>query len=1259
MNQNYNNNKYEILDNNSASCEPRYPLAKTPYSELQNMNYKDWLDTSTAGEEASLAISTRTAVKTSIDIVSVLLSAIPIPGFKQVGGILKAIFPFLWPEPQIDIQKIWKEFMEAAEQLVDKKIAEYARSKALAELAGVYNTFVLYQDAAEDFNISPNDPAAQERIRTQFRATNTVMEFAMPSFRATGFEIPLLSVYAEAANLHLLLLRDAVNFGASWGLPKAEIDDRYRDLQTRTTVYTDYCTSTYDQGTKEVQTRPVDLSNNTLYPWCKYDQGDYYGYPLGELKRYSKERYDVLEKWNQYNSYRRDMTLMVLDIVSVWPTYDKNLYPNLNGVKGELTRELYTDIRGSTFPLNSIAAVEAFMIPRPDLFRWLMAMDWYWSYITEGNRWTAGQIITGLQKKIQKTLSPQETLPLDGQTTGNVARPGATFDHYWTEVTTQQWFENRYLQMKTNRGIVSLRLGTIEELSPFYPTGPKGPIYDPSTRTSDIPNHRLSWVSYYPVPDAYNNAFFTYPLMSQLSALGLGWTHNNVDPNNTIVEDRITQIPAVKGYLIDHGATVVRGPGNTGGNLVRLPAYNDQWTQLRVKVRPNSSALSKTFRLRIRYASESNANLFVGKYVDEVNGYYETGNYPVSQTFSGSMTYSAFKYLDIFSMRATESEFKIELRCNSGTINIDKIEFIPINGSLEAYQANQNLEEARKAVNALFTNEAKNALQLDVTDYAVDQAANLAECVSDEFHAQEKMILLDQVKFAKRLSQARNLLNYGDFESADWSDENGWRTSHHVSVRSDNPIFKGRYLYMPGAISTQLSSHVYPTYVYQKVDESKLKSYTRYLVRGFIGNSKDLELLVERYGKDVHVEMDVPNDIQYTLPMNECGGFDRCRPASYQARPPHTCTCNDTDVAHTDCQCKDKGNRTSTNTYTNVPTDNAVYRNGSHNHKSCGYKDPHVFTYHIDTGCVDQEENLGLFFALKIASENGVANIDNLEIIEAQPLTGEALARVKKREQKWKQEMAKKQLETERAVQAAQDAIQLLFTNAQYNRLQFETLFPQIVRAEWLVQQIPYVHHPFLSGALLAVPGMNFEIVQQLSTMIGNAHALYEGRNLVHNGTFSSGTENWNVSAGVKVQTIQHTSVLVLSEWNHEASQQLRIDPDRGYVLRVTARKEGAGKGTVTMSDGADYTETLTFTSCDYNTIGTQTMTGGTLSGFVTKTLEIFPDTDRIRIDIGETEGTFKIESVELICMEQMEDHLYDMAGNLEEEMQALEQSNT
>ncbi|PEE37881.1 pesticidal protein, partial [Bacillus cereus] len=223
---------------------------------------------------------------------------------------------------------------------------------------------------------------------------------------------------------------------------------------------------------------------------------------------------------------------------------------------------------------------------------------------------------------------------------------------------------------------------------------------------------------------------------------------------------------------------------------------------------------------------------------------------------------------------------------------------------------------------------------------------------------------------------------------------------------------------------------------------------------------------------------------------------------------------------------------------------------------------------------------------------------------------------------------------------AAKGAIENLFTNAQQNRLKFEMLFPQIVHAEMLVQQIPYVHHDYLLGAIPPVPGMNDEMYQQLAASIGTAYALYEKRNLVRNGTFSAGTGNWHVTEGVEVQPLQNTAVLVLSEWSHEASQQVRIDPDRGYVLRVTARKEGRGKGTVTLSDCAAYTETLTFTSYDYNTSGSQTLTSGTVSGFVTKTLEISPDTEGIRIDIGETEGMFKVESVELICMEQMEDYL-------------------
>ncbi|WP_176512311.1 delta endotoxin C-terminal domain-containing protein [Bacillus cereus] len=213
--------------------------------------------------------------------------------------------------------------------------------------------------------------------------------------------------------------------------------------------------------------------------------------------------------------------------------------------------------------------------------------------------------------------------------------------------------------------------------------------------------------------------------------------------------DRITQIPAVKGYGLGGNATVIRGPGSTGGDLVQLP--NPGFVKIQLPV----ASKSQSYRVRIRYASSGNGTLRVVKWN---HGYYSHAYYNVSRTYSSALTYNSFKYLESYAitMYPTDNDLEIWLEnSGGGPIIIDKIEFIPIKRSLEEFEANQAVEKARKAVNALFTNDAKNALQLNVTDYAVDQAANLVECVSEEFHAQEKMILLDQVKFAKRLSQAR------------------------------------------------------------------------------------------------------------------------------------------------------------------------------------------------------------------------------------------------------------------------------------------------------------------------------------------------------------------------------------------------------------------------------------------------------------------------------------------------------------------------
>ncbi|OUB22991.1 hypothetical protein BK708_17340 [Bacillus thuringiensis serovar yunnanensis] len=50
MNQNYNNKEYEILDTGGMCYQSRYPLAKEPGSEFQQINYQEWMHMC-AGEE--------------------------------------------------------------------------------------------------------------------------------------------------------------------------------------------------------------------------------------------------------------------------------------------------------------------------------------------------------------------------------------------------------------------------------------------------------------------------------------------------------------------------------------------------------------------------------------------------------------------------------------------------------------------------------------------------------------------------------------------------------------------------------------------------------------------------------------------------------------------------------------------------------------------------------------------------------------------------------------------------------------------------------------------------------------------------------------------------------------------------------------------------------------------------------------------------------------------------------------------------------
>ncbi|PET44950.1 hypothetical protein CN319_25275, partial [Bacillus cereus] len=702
MNQNYNNNEYEIIDNGNMGYQPRYPLARAPGSECPKPNAKDGIYTPLGRVDTVLQnLDIGLSVRTAIALLQMLLSA-SFPALGRAAGLINLIFGFLWGT--LTGQSTWERFMKAVESLVNQKITDAVRAKAISELEGIQNALELYQEAADDWNENPNDISAKERVRRQFTSTNTTIEFAMPSFRVPTFEVPLLTVYAQAANLHLQLLRDAVKFGTGWGMPSAEVEDLYTRLTRRTAEYTDHCVTTYDKGLKQA----YDLAPNPT---------DYNKYPY--LNPYSKDPiygkyYTAPVDWNLFNDYRRDMTLMVLDIVAVWPTYNPRIYTNPNGVQVELSREVYSTVYGRGGNNNSsFDAIESQIVRPPHL-------------VTELTNLKIEQGATLDMEQIQypKYMKVTNTLHYVGSSSSWEQSSSAIPIRPITQIHTIP--ANHIGNLSLSQLDVPYRFSfynkddaLIAEVGAEFPPNTVTWNGIPKAEDSNQNSHHLSYVG---ALGTQSSAGFpwTYPT-ELLGEWGFGWLHNSLTPTSQIEEKKITQIPAVKAYSLEQGAKVVKGPGSTGGDLVSL---SSRGSILRIKFTspPAPAYLTSAHWIRIRYACSVNTSIRCGG-ITELKATYSGGNLTYA-----SFGYATIGYILAYSGPSKEFEKTIEnlygYNATDNAVIIDKIEFIPMEESVEEFEANQAIEKARKAVKALFTNDTKNTLQLNVTDYLVDQAAN-------------------------------------------------------------------------------------------------------------------------------------------------------------------------------------------------------------------------------------------------------------------------------------------------------------------------------------------------------------------------------------------------------------------------------------------------------------------------------------------------------------------------------------------------------
>ncbi|RVU62660.1 hypothetical protein BM74_19360 [Bacillus thuringiensis] len=448
------------------------------------------------------------------------------------------------------------------------------------------------------------------------------------------------------------------------------------------------------------------------------------------------------------------------------------------------------------------------------------------------------------------------------------------------------------------------------------------------------------------------------------------------------------------------------------------------------------------------------------------------------------------------------------------------------------FELSNELENITTQVNALFASSAQDTLASNVSDYWIEQVVMKVDALSDEVFGKEKKALRKLVNQAKRLSKIRNLLIGGNFDNLV-----AWYMGKDVVKESDHELFKSDHVLLPPPT-------FHPSYIFQKVEESKLKPNTRYTISGFIAHGEDVELVVSRYGQEIQKVMQVP--YEEALPLTSESNSSCCVP---------NLNINET------------------------------------------LADPHFFSYSIDVGSLEMEANPGIEFGLRIVKPTGMARVSNLEIREDRPLTAKEIRQVQRAARDWKQNYEQERTEITAIIQPVLNQINALYenedwngsirSNVSYHDLE-QIMLPTLLKTEEINCNYDHpafllkVYHWFMTDRI----GEHGTILARFQEALDRAYTQLESRNLLHNGHFTTDTANWTIEGDAHHTILEDgRRVLRLPDWSSNATQTIEIedfDLDQEYQLLIHAK----GKGSITLQHGEEneYVETHTHHTNDFIT---------------------------------------------------------------------------
>ncbi|EJQ98143.1 hypothetical protein II5_05835 [Bacillus cereus MSX-A1] len=180
--------------------------------------------------------------------------------------VLTKLYDFLFPNNN---ELTMKAILEATEEMMDRKIVETVRQIVEQELVGLQEIIKACLEDIEAFEASISLPEEQKKLRRlkEYQRTGnpniepkSIIEILnrthaffvnrMPQFSSNNPEwsIELLPLYAQAANLHLLFLRDIIKSATDWQLPDAELKKYKERFKENINKYSNYALNTYTEG---------------------------------------------------------------------------------------------------------------------------------------------------------------------------------------------------------------------------------------------------------------------------------------------------------------------------------------------------------------------------------------------------------------------------------------------------------------------------------------------------------------------------------------------------------------------------------------------------------------------------------------------------------------------------------------------------------------------------------------------------------------------------------------------------------------------------------------------------------------------------------------------------------------------------------------------------------------------------------------------------------------------------------------------------